>query len=96
MDAGLKAKWIAALRSGEFKQHRGGYVGVDAYCCLGVLACIQLGRDPEGEMECVRLFSTTATLWAQVGDDQQESLVNLNDAEGKTFPEIADYIEANL
>ena len=40
MDKKLKAKWIAALRSGRFKQHRNQLTGdaPGAYCCLGVLS----------------------------------------------------------
>ena len=38
MDATWKAKWVAALRSGEYKQGRGRLRSEDdEYCCLGVL-----------------------------------------------------------
>ena len=37
MDAELKAKWIAALRSGEFKQGKNYLRRGGAHCCLGVL-----------------------------------------------------------
>lgn len=39
MDAQLKAKWVEALRSGEFKQGQGKLHNPkeDSYCCLGVL-----------------------------------------------------------
>ena len=33
----IKAEWIAALRSGEYKQRSGGLRHGDTYCCLGVL-----------------------------------------------------------
>jgi hypothetical protein len=33
----VKAKWIAALRSGEYKQGRGVLRDGDTFCCLGVL-----------------------------------------------------------
>lgn len=41
----IKAKWVAALRSGEYKQGRGSLrkvdsKGVDRFCCLGVLCDI--------------------------------------------------------
>lgn len=41
----VKAKWIAALRSGEYKQGIGCLHGVregDEYCCLGVLCALHL------------------------------------------------------
>lgn len=37
MDAEIKAKWIAALRSGEYRQGRETMRQGDRYCCLGVL-----------------------------------------------------------
>lgn len=42
MDAELKTKWLAALRSGEFKQGQGKLhdPATEAYCCLGVLCKI--------------------------------------------------------
>lgn len=49
MDAMLKKKWIAALRSGEYMQGR-NYLCLDTsegrqYCCLGVL-CIVAKLEP--------------------------------------------------
>lgn len=39
MNTDLKQKWVKALRSGEFRQRKGGCVGVDGTCCaVGVLA----------------------------------------------------------
>lgn len=53
-------KWIAALKSGEYKQHTGGLHWKsehgDQYCCLGV-ACelaskdgVKVGRDTDGRI----------------------------------------------
>jgi len=36
----LMKRWIAALRSGEYKQGRGQLVDNGKYCCLGVLCDI--------------------------------------------------------
>lgn len=33
----IKAKWVAALRSGQFNQGMGALRRGDSYCCLGVL-----------------------------------------------------------
>jgi hypothetical protein len=42
MKAALKKKWVAALRSGKYKQGHGALrikgAKKDAFCCLGVLA----------------------------------------------------------
>ena len=37
MNAQIKAAWIAALRSGEYKQGQGRLRFGDEFCCLGVL-----------------------------------------------------------
>lgn len=39
MNAEIKAQWVAALRSGEYRQGEGmlHHVRDDNYCCLGVL-----------------------------------------------------------
>ena len=41
MDTAIKTKWLAALRSGEYKQARGSLEevqdGESCFCCLGVL-----------------------------------------------------------
>lgn len=90
MDAELKSKWTDALRSGEFKQHRGslheGEEGSErALCCLGVLWVLS-GRP-----------AAITHLWeANFSPAQKAALIDLNDQEKKSFAEIADYIDANL
>lgn len=48
MDANLKAKWLADLRSGKFQQTTEGHLRDPrthaSYCCLGVL-CISAGAE---------------------------------------------------
>lgn len=39
-------KWVAALRSGEWKQCQGKLQAGDAYCCLGVAARLWLLENP--------------------------------------------------
>lgn len=91
MDQELKAKWVEALRSGKYQQCRKQYFDrkADAHCCLDVLAVVNQGEQARG----------TVTFHRNVEDklpiDQLENLVDMNDG-GKTFPEIADWIEQNL
>lgn len=40
MDAEWKAKWVAALRSGEYEQGVGNLMAPVGFCCLGVLCNI--------------------------------------------------------
>ena len=46
MNPAVKAKWVAALRSGDYKQGRGALKATtfrgDEFCCLGVLCDISL------------------------------------------------------
>lgn len=94
MDAKLKADWVAALRSGKFKQAHIVLRASGAYCCLGVLcrvAKIPIARDG-------RSVSKSRDYWPIaeiVGGQTMNRLMGMND-QGSSFPEIADYIEANL
>lgn len=106
----FKQKWIAALRSGDYKQGKGwlynkGADGEITYCCLGVAACV-LGI-PLKNMECATLTGTkhpnvTEEIYDVLKDTgeciqtRQNVLMGMNDAENKTFAEIADYIKQNL
>jgi hypothetical protein len=52
MDPNLKAKWVEALRSGEFNQTTGRLHDYEGFCCLGVLCFVQ---DPSfvTDFECL-------------------------------------------
>jgi hypothetical protein len=43
MNPTIKAKWVAALRGGQYKQTAGRLRHLDAYCCLGVLCELYRG-----------------------------------------------------
>lgn len=103
MDAEIKRKWIEALRSGKYAQGRGSLrVGENAYCCLGVLCDLVDGsrwaRTDRGFFQygpSTSLAPPTVSVGTGLQAGSQLDLINLNDS-GKSFPEIADYIEANL
>lgn len=83
-----RTKIVAALRSGEFKQSRSvlhNFVN-DSYCCVGVAGRVC------GAFVPIRTYATGE----KVGFDpyQITQLIDLNDRDGKSFPEIADVIEA--
>lgn len=98
MDAKLKEDWVKALRSGEYKQGIGKLRERDEFCCLGVL-CQVAGIDisPDGMGAGTSGYKPLMRL---TGKDDLSPLFLRNDGHGKfakhTFPEIADYIEANL
>lgn len=91
MDAKLKADWARALRSGEYTQHFGNIGKGTNLCCVGVGGAIT-GLVPDvsgpGSYECWQALGIT--------EDEAQTLFNMNDKLRKTFPVIADYIEANL
>src|ERR1044072_7629167 len=92
MDAQLKAKWVEALRSGEFTQEQ-NYIGnpkKKCLCCLGVGAIV---ANPTAD-----LGSTGEAIQIIFGDEgfvdgdfapHVMRLINMNDLEDKSFAEIA-------
>jgi hypothetical protein len=82
MNPELKAKWIAALRSGKYTQLRGRYCGGEnEYCALGLLYMgLRWLERMKGKI---------------LPKEQHRAVSSLNDS-GASFAEIADYIESNL
>lgn len=99
MNAELKAKWIAALRSGDFKQATGILQanGRDepSFCCLGVLCKV---NEPLLEnVNTTSVFNGYKPIHNLVGSAiLVDKLIDLNDHERNSFAEIADFIEAHI
>lgn len=112
MNAELKSKWIAALRSGEFEQTTGILQARDgdnklSFCCLGVLCKIA-----HPDMADVNTITVDKTSSPEVpigyrkinmlvdgsdwGSAFMDTLIVMNDEERKNFSEIADFIEAKI
>lgn len=100
MDQKLKRKWVAALRSGKYKQGKNRLKTKHGFCCLGVLRDVD---DPK----CTR--TTNEGLLAPMDAERfglttgrMRALAGMNDGTGdydgarKSFKEIADYIARNL
>jgi hypothetical protein len=107
MDTKIKKQWVKALRSGEYNQTSMALARTEdgetitGFCCLGVLAheCVPEPWErtdhpwyPE-ELTLPRELKT----FEELGLDRRTHgiLTTMND-EGKTFDEIADWIEENL
>lgn len=107
----LKDKWLAALRSGDFKQGR-GYLCPKSYnsknlhyCCLGVLAEISGCFAKVKDVDLCTLYeyegdSATDKLYFNgkyviLKGSTQNTLIAMNDS-GQSFGHIADWIEANI
>lgn len=104
----FKAKWLADLRSGQYKQGRKQLRDeYDQYCCLGVL-CDGLGvrweklvsnygasfSDPDGMSTAYLPEDVRELVGITVMD--QARLVNLNDSDLWNFEQIAEYVEEML
>lgn len=89
MSPEIKAKWVAALRSGEYRQAHEVMVDTDGgMCCLAVLRHVV---DPEDRSSRDEVGLSN--------DDAVNLAVRNDGSEGyhmHTFPEIADHIEAKL
>ena len=99
---------LKALRSGEYKQTKEALQDKDGYCCLGVMCEVfeketggtlrrgtKTGQilggeldDQEGVQEWVGLMHCDGT------SNNNPPLVSLNDFDGYTFSQIADFIES--
>lgn len=97
MDKELKAKWIAALRSGEFKQGREYFERYEKFCCLGVLCKVS------GNPTTLEYHSNWDAVTPIIGNqDVIDMLWRMNDGRDDvnirphSFSEIADYIESHL
>lgn len=104
-------KWMAALRSGEYKQGIGWLVSSEGYCCLGVAGTLcgiekedmrlksvleTQEEFPEVPKELIgTAFSTNINFNQLI-----QTLVRMNDGsadvEKHSFPQIADWIEQNV
>jgi hypothetical protein len=107
MNAELKAKWVAALRSGHYEQGRDALKTRDGkFCCLGVL-CDVIDQNGWTENECGYAFEfkgeyhgglLPASLQKDLGwtgFSVMGELITRNDM-GRTFGEIAEYIEKEI
>ena len=104
MNPKAKVQWITALRSDEYEQ--GNYVlsagrGTEGatHCCLGVLtevyheATVTISDPNDWHRGHPTEYITD---WAGLDERVMATLINMNDNQGKTFLEIADYIEVEL
>jgi hypothetical protein len=111
MNPEVKQKWIAALRSGKYKQGTSWLRTNKGYCCLGVLSDL-LGASWESKganengfsvYSCSIAGSSTTGMLSQPAKEAsylakkaEDMLARMNDDLGKSFNEIADWIEENL
>ena len=110
MNQEIKTKWVAALRSGEYKQAKNVLTDGIGFCCLGVLC--ELSRLETGFGIADNLIKTDGDenigriiqLWSGLPNDFGAT-ITINDVidpltyhndRGRTFLEIANAIESQL
>ena len=96
MNPEIKARWVAALRSGKYKQTKGFLRCDESFCCLGVLCDVVEPEYWNGEDYAIDPHLPAERLTDGVGIDYVDVLTHMNDHEGETFRAIADYIEREL
>ena len=95
----IKSKWVAALRSGEYKKSRIGLQSNNRNCCLGVY-CRVLNIPFDGINEEF-IFPTGDRLARTLPEsiiplNVQKTLMQMNDTKRWSFARIADWIEEIL
>jgi hypothetical protein len=111
MKSDIKERWVTALRSGEYKQTTGSLNNGRGYCCLGVL-CELLKDESDlfnkytddGVLDNKSSFygNEETSLnnyqldFVDLQAEQMDKLISLNDNYGRTFKELAYYIEKDF
>lgn len=105
-------KWIAALRSGEYEQGQNKLIDLGCfgevtarYCCLGVLA--EISPNATKCASSYKFIGSWQLYNTLIPDDwwvrntglaltHMHHCIDLNDRDGYTFKQIADYLGAQL
>lgn len=104
MKKAIAKQWVEALRSGRYEQGRHGLrSAANNYCCLGVL-CDIVAPDAWSADKIEHLdyythdnystgvLSPTFRLYTGISLERSQILAGMNDSDGASFEEIADYI----
>ena len=96
MERELAQKWANALRSGQYKQGKTYlYAETDnTYCCLGVLYQVKNECKPPTLNGLISENTFDMQECYGLSLDDESAFIAMNDEDGLTFTEIADYIEA--
>ena len=92
----FKKKWVAALRSGKYKQGQNALMTEEGtYCCLGV-ACRVAGSPIELDQMFPAEDSRVPKILRSEDTELNNTLAKRNDSGLWSFNRIADWIEKNL
>lgn len=104
MNKKIKAQWIAALKSGEYKQGKNKLrTKVGSFCCLGVLCNLHAQAHPEIAARQTKMKDTLpdeVVKWASLEKNNpligKNSATTCNDVLGYNFTKIANLINDHL
>jgi hypothetical protein len=88
MDQKLKTKWIAALRSGDYKQGKMQLFDGERHCCLGVLCIVINKENPEWTYNHDLIGTKNVDILWRMNDGDDEFKISKHN-----FNQIADWIE---
>jgi len=96
-----QGRWALRTRSGKYKQGRWALrTKSDDFCCLGVLCDISGVSKWEENGQCYSydgaLCLLPPCLRNQLTREAKETLMEMNDYSGMSFPHIADWIKTNI
>jgi hypothetical protein len=99
----IKAKWVAALRSGDYKQTKYEFFDGECHCAIGVLLDISgAGRWdaflPNFGIYHFVLEGSFKQLFDAMKIDpvDRANVMRMNDSRDRSFAESADYVEREL
>jgi hypothetical protein len=97
MTRAQKARWLAALRSGEYRQCKGFLTLNGGFCCLGVYAHA-VHNFPVSELFYKASLTGTLQIF-DLGNDFANSIqseLGLMNDDHQSFSQIADFIEQHI
>lgn len=87
------AEWAYGLRSGFYTQFKGALRGPTGFFCALGVACDLAGATTENNISDQFNFKPGASL---ASNDWIGEIMRMNDSYGKTFSQIADWIEEKI
>ena len=99
--------WLNALRSSKYQQTQGCLHDDDGFCCLGIMADIELVQSGEFEWDRrngkyllhilgIKWFNDDSFLPADLMSGGLQAVLSEANDSGLTFPEIADALESHF
>lgn len=90
-------RWTAALRSGKYRQGENQLRVGDRFCCLGVACDLEDPDEWDGNVYRDSVTFLPEDVRDEYGfSEGEESFLTLMNDSGKSFAEIADWLEQRL